>query len=121
MSTRVNTEIGGFEIHSMPSNTQVAICTSFYVREELRGQGNAYILHIKQLERLIDLGYDFAYCTVTGDNPAQSRAIAKAGWTLDHTFYNSRLGVTTQCWSINVHETRNKELADIMARELVEA
>jgi len=118
---RTNTEIGGFEIHSMPNNTQVAICTSFYVREELRGQGKAYMLHIKQLERLLEQGYDFAICTVTGNNPAQSRAIAKAGWTLDRVFYNSRLGEKSEFWSINIHELRNKELTDIMARELVEA
>lgn len=99
---RFNGLVGHYEIDSLPSQVQVAICHGFYVHEGLRGQGLAKQLHKDQIKNLIELGYDYAVCTVTGDNQAQSTAIAKAGWELMSEFYNTRKGEKTQVWHFNV-------------------
>jgi len=118
---RFGTDIGCFEIDTMPSQVQVAICHGFFLYEHKRGQGLAAVLHVQQLTRLIEQGYDFAICTVSGENPAQSRAIEKAGWTLVHTFYNARQSTQSQVWTVDLNAIRSQRIETIMARELVEA
>lgn len=99
---RFATQLGVFEIDSLPSQVQVAVCHGFYVHEQLRGKGHASALHVIQIKELRNLGYDYAICTVSGINPAQSKAIANAGWTLTNTFYNRRIGQKTEVWELDV-------------------
>lgn len=98
---------GCFEIDSLPSQVQVAVCHGFYVYEGLRGHGLAKTLHKQQISKLCELGYDYAMCTVTGDNPAQSKAIADAGWELMSEFKNTRKGDKTQVWHFDVQQYIN--------------
>jgi GNAT superfamily N-acetyltransferase len=89
---------GVYHIEPMPSQVQVAICHGFYVREELRGQGLAKRLHVQQIMDMELMGYDYALCTVTGDNVPQRKALEATGWTKLSEFRNSRVGQITQTW-----------------------
>lgn len=99
---RFSNEYGCFEIDSLPSQVQVAICHGFYVHEHKRGQGHAFTLHCLQIKELLNLGYNYAICTVSGINPAQSKSVLKAGWKLSQTFYNTRISQKTEVWTINL-------------------
>ncbi len=63
-----------FEIDSLPSQCQVAICHGFFVKPEARGQGLAHLAKMEQARLLKDLAYDYAICTVM-----QPGAEARAG------------------------------------------
>jgi GNAT superfamily N-acetyltransferase len=106
---RFSTDIGCFEIDSMPSQCQVAIAHGFFIHEHKRGQGLASVLHARQIKELRNLGYDYAICTVSGDNPAQSKAIKNAGWTLTNTFYNRRISKQTEVWELNIVALNRRE------------
>lgn len=56
--TRYATEHGAFEIDSLPSQCQVAICHGFYIKPDSRGQGKANELKQYQNEELNILGYN---------------------------------------------------------------
>lgn len=107
---RVTTDLGVFEIDSLPSQVQCAVSHGFFLHEQLRGKGLATQLHQQQIEKMIELGYDFAICTVSGVNPAQSKALKNAGWNLNDEFRNSRMGYQTQFWSIDL-QLKRLELA----------
>lgn len=109
-------DIGAFEIDSLPSQVQVAICHGFFVHEHKRGKGYAIALHAIQLKELRNLGYDYAIATVSGVNPAQSKAIANAGWTLTNTFYNRRIGQKTEVWEIDI-SSLNRRSTDLRVAE----
>ena len=101
---RFSTPFGHFEIDSLPSQVQVAVCHGFFIKEECRGKGLAHNLHQAQINKLIEDGYNFAICTVTGTNPAQSKALEQAGWHLSTTFYNSRTSNYTQFWQLDLSD-----------------
>jgi RimJ/RimL family protein N-acetyltransferase len=102
-------DIGVFEIDSLPSQVQVGVCHGFFVHEHKRGQGLASVLHARQIKELRDLGYDYAICTVSGENPAQSKAIKNAGWTLTNTFFNRRICQKTEVWELDIVALNRRE------------
>lgn len=114
---RFSSDIGVFEIESMPNQGQVAICFGFYVYELMRRQGFAKDLHEMQIIQLKKYGYDYAICTVAGDNPAQSRSIANAGWRMTNEFYNTRTGIKTQVWEIDLSTIKSTSLAKLAESE----
>jgi GNAT superfamily N-acetyltransferase len=89
---------GVYHIDEIPSQVQVAACHGFYVREGLRGQGLAKRLHVQQIMDMELLGYDYALCTVTGDNIPQRKALEATGWKKLDEFYNTRASQLTQIW-----------------------
>lgn len=96
--TRYSNHFGAFEIDSLPGQSQVAVCHSFVVPEDHRGQG--YSHQLKSLQAIdIDIQhYDFAICTVAAGNARQKRVLAKAGWTFLASFRNRRSSETTELW-----------------------
>lgn len=89
---------GVFEIDSLPSQPQLAVCHAFHVHEDRRGRGLSHELHKQQIHVLENQAYDYALCTVTGENQAQRKALAKAGWSLLDQFHNRKRGEVTQIW-----------------------
>lgn len=89
---------GAFEIDSLPGQSQVAVCHSFVVPEEHRGQGYGHQLKALQEVEIDILHYDFALCTVAAGNHRQKRILAKAGWTRLSAFRNRRSCETTELW-----------------------
>lgn len=78
--TRFATTYGAFEIESLPSQPQVAVCHAFFVRQNMRGQGHGHNLKAYQADALESLNYDYALCTCKGENAAQQKVLADAGW-----------------------------------------
>lgn len=95
---RYATAYGAFEIDSLPSQVQVAICHGFFVSPEHRGQGRAHEQKAEQNEALQALGYDFAICTVTRDNTRQKRALEGAGWKKLADFFSRRQDTLVELW-----------------------
>lgn len=95
---RHSNEDGSFEITSLPGQSQVAICHSFFVRTSRRGRGLGKGLKTTQNNVLRQLHYDFAICTVAEKNIAQKTILTHSGWRFMSSFYNTRLSETTEIW-----------------------
>lgn len=92
-----------FEIDSLPSQCQVAICHGFFVKPESRGQGLAHLAKMEQARLLKDLAYDYAICTVMASNQAQKRVLEKAGWAHLTEFYSARQDEQIEIWGKATH------------------
>ena len=90
--------LGAYEISSLPGQSQVAVTHGFVVPEGMRGQGNAHRLKEQQQRDLASQHYDFALCTVASGNTAQKRVLAKRGWKCMAMFRNRRSCETTELW-----------------------
>lgn len=100
--TRYANNAGSFHIEPAPSQPQLAHCHGFFIRHEMRRRGHGHILKEQQTRTLEQLGYDYAICTVDGQNQAQITILAQAGWRKLDDFYNSKTGGTTQLWGRNI-------------------
>lgn len=96
--TRFATKFGAFEIDSLPSQCQVAVCHGFYVKPEYRGKGLSHDLKMYQNTCVEDLGYDYAICTVAKANAAQKAVLAKAGWRSLAVFFSKRQNEHIEIW-----------------------
>lgn len=95
---RFATKVGAFEVHSLPSQCQVAICHGFYVKPKHRGCGAAHDLKMYQNTIVRQLGYDYAICTVAAANMAQKTVLTKAGWRKLDEFFSQRQNETIELW-----------------------
>lgn len=89
---------GAFEITSLPGQSQVAVCHSFFVEEHQRGRGHGKSLKNSQNKALRTLHYDFAICTVAECNAGQKRILEQAGWKKLSEFRNRRSSEVTELW-----------------------
>jgi len=92
-----------FEIDSLPSQCQVAICHGFFVTPTARGQGLAHLAKMEQARVLKDLAYDYAICTVVARNHAQKRVLEKAGWARLCEFYSARQDEQIEIWGTPIN------------------
>lgn len=106
---RFATEYGAFEIDSMPSQCQVALCHGFFVQPECRGKGYGHKLKQYQNEVLFSQGFDYAQCTVSANNAAQLRVLHRAGWRRIGSFHNRRLGGHTEVWGYQVKKESGEQ------------
>ena len=100
--TRYSTGYGCYEITPTPGQPQVAHCHGFFVRYDRRGQGLAHQLKADQNRQLKCEGYDFATCTVDGENHNQQKVLKKAGWHKISEFQNSKTGGVTLIYGYNI-------------------
>lgn len=96
-----------FEIDSLPSQCQVAICHGFFVAPTARGKGIAHQAKKAQAEILKGLAYDYAICTVMADNQAQKRVLEKAGWKRLDGFNSGRQDAQIELWGHHVEHGGN--------------
>jgi len=96
--TRFAAKDGAFEIDSLPSQCQVAICHGFYIKPDSRGQGAAHTLKQYQNDCIKDLGYNYAICTVVASNMAQKRVLTRQGWIKLTDFYSERQDEDVEIW-----------------------
>lgn len=104
--TRYATHYGSYEIDSVPGQPQIAHCHSLFVKREHRGQGRGYALKGHQMVTLVQLGYDYATCTIDASNGRQRAILEKTGWHLLQNITNSRTGGITQLWGWAVKESK---------------
>lgn len=93
-----------FEIDSLPSQPQVAICHGFFVAPASRGKGIAHQGKKAQAEILKGLAYDYAICTVLADNQAQKRVLERAGWECIAEFYSARQDAHVDIWGHEINQ-----------------
>lgn len=98
---RHSNHFGAFEIDSLPGQSQIAVCHSFVVPEDRRGQGHGHRLKSLQEIELDIQHYDYAVCTVAASNDRQKRILASAGWKKLDEFRNRRSAETTEIWARN--------------------
>lgn len=96
-----------FEIDSLPSQPQVAICHGFFVASAARGKGCAHQAKRAQEEILRGLAYDYALCTVMASNHAQKRVLEKAGWRYLDEFRSDRQDALVEIWGNEINHGGN--------------
>lgn len=96
--SRYSNAFGAFEIDSLPGQSQVAVCHSFVVPDDMRGKGHGHQLKSLQEIELDIQHYDLAICTVAAGNERQKRVLTKAGWQHLTSFRNRRSSETTELW-----------------------
>ena len=99
---RFSTPHGSYEIQSMPSQPQLALCHGFFVRVPMRGKGLANKLKQHQAQTLATLGYDYATCTVCSSNLTQKHVLQNAGWRMLASFNSSKTGEPVELWGCTV-------------------
>lgn len=102
---------GAYEIADMPGQPQLALCHSLFVVEHARGQGHGRALKQHQGQVLMQQHYDFALCTVAGNNARQQAVLRHAGWAPMAAFPNSRLGGETLIYGFDVAAARQRAVA----------
>lgn len=107
--TRYAVGPAAFEIDSLPSQCQVAICHGFFVAPEARGKGIAHQAKKAQAEILKGLAYDYAICTVMANNDAQKRVLEKAGWECIAEFYSARQDAQIEIWGYEINHGGNSQ------------
>lgn len=95
---RISTHHGACEIDSLPGQSQIAICHSFFIANFKRGNGKGHQLKFKQMKALYRAQYDYALCTVAGDNERQKHVLSKSRWKKLAEFANRRSGGVTEIW-----------------------
>jgi len=100
--TRFATEDGAFEIDSLPSQCQIAVCHGFYVNPAARKQGFGHVLKAEQTKVLRHLNYNFAICTVVSSNVAQKKILERSGWEFMRKFYSERQDEHVEVWGIEL-------------------
>ncbi len=95
---RIATKVGACQIDSLPGQSQIGICHSFFVEHGMRGAGEGHRLKKKQLKALYRARYDFALCTVAAGNFRQKAILEKQGWKKLADFWNSRSSEFTEIW-----------------------
>lgn len=108
--TRFSTPHGIYCIDPTPNQPQLAVCHSFFVPVSKRGQGVGRQLKLHQCQKLVDLHYDYAICTVRADNYAQIKILEKCGWSPLTDFQSSSTGVDTIVWGWKVSQHQLKEI-----------
>lgn len=99
---RFSTQHGSYEIQSMPSQPQLALCHGFFVLVPMRGKGLANKLKQHQAQTLATLGYDYATCTVCSSNLTQKHVLQNAGWRMLASFNSSKTGEPVELWGCTV-------------------
>ena len=102
--TRYAVGPAAFEIDSLPSQCQVAICHGFFVAPASRGKGVAHQAKKAQAEILKGLAYDYAIFTVVACNHAQKHVLEKAGWRCLDQFYSARQDTRIEIWGKEINE-----------------
>jgi L-amino acid N-acyltransferase YncA len=102
-SKRIATEYGAFEFESLPNQTQVAVTHSMFIEIDMRGQGLGRQLKRLQIQTLKSLKYDYALCTVDGQNEVQQTLLRSLGGEMLKQFSNSKTGGTTQIWGFDLN------------------
>ena len=105
--TRYSIREAAFEIDSLPSQPQVAICHGFFVASAARGKGYAHQAKRAQEEILRGLAYDYALCTVMASNHAQKRVLEKAGWRYLDEFHSDRQDALVEIWGHEINHGGN--------------
>lgn len=69
-----------------PGMPQVCVSHDAMMYIEHRKQGHGHAEHVKGIEKMKELSYDYALCFVRTDNVAQIKILEKANWKQIQSF-----------------------------------
>lgn len=96
---RFGTTRGAYELDSLPGSPQVVVSHAAFVHPSYRGEGHGKRDHAARVQKMRELGYDLALCTVVSDNHVQKHILEVNGWILLQKFYSSRSCHWVEVWS----------------------
>jgi hypothetical protein len=79
---------------------QIGISHSVFTKDKKKGFGK--LAHEKRLEKMKDLGYDYAMCTVVIGNDIQEHILKSFGWIVLDSFLSSKTGNTVNIYGKNL-------------------
>lgn len=90
--------VGTCQIDDLPGCSQIAVSHSVFVLPHLRRQGHGTNNHALRLERMKNLNYDAAVCTVASGNAIEKSHLTKFGWKFLYSFKSSKTGSVVELW-----------------------
>lgn len=78
------------EITTMPGCTQIGVSHGVFSR--VRGSGMAVEANHERCKAMVEMGYDYAVCTVDVSNTAQVKVLERNGWKFLSAFKSSKTG-----------------------------
>lgn len=96
---RFANEFGFCELNPFPGCGQIIVSNHAFIYPSARGKGLGTLNHEKRLQRMKDMGYDLALCTVRVGNVAQIRILKKMGWEKLIQFHNTETGHLVDLWA----------------------
>lgn len=73
-------EYGSYEINEFPGNRNLCISNAAFIKPECRGKGFGKKQHLERLQKMWELGYRVAICTVSESNQIEEYILKSFGW-----------------------------------------
>ena len=89
---RYGNEWGAYEITALPGSPRVAVSHGTFVYPKHRGKGFGKAEHVKRLEKIKELGYDYVICTVDLNNYREIKILSDNQWKKCDEFTSSSSG-----------------------------
>lgn len=81
-----------FELDSLPGCSQVVVSHGMFIGPKDRGQGFSKPEGFMRINRMQDLGWDYALCTVEALNTPQIKQLRENDWRYLDCFVSSKTG-----------------------------
>ena len=95
---RFSTKEGFYELNPFPGCNQVVISNHAFIAAEHRGMGLGKKQHTDRLEKIKELHYDYALCSVNASNRKEIHILNTNGWKLLDTFHNKETTNMVELW-----------------------
>lgn len=96
-------------LSSLEGCDQVCVSHSTFLIGD-KGKGSGSKAHRDRINKMLELGYDSAICTVVASNEAQNKIMDKFGWVKVHSFKSSKTGNTVQVYVLDLTKLRAKSI-----------
>ena len=96
--------VGFYEINAFPGNNQICVSNHAFILPQHRKLGYGDFFHKERLQKMRELGYNLALCTVKNDNHPQKKILCNNGWQRndESSFLNKETGNECELWSIQL-------------------
>ena len=101
---RFSNGYGVCEIDNLPGCSQLAVSHSVFVLPQYRGKGQGRNNHLLRLERMRDMKYDAAICTVNSTNLKEKKHLEEFGWKKLMEFKSRKTENTVELWGKTLNE-----------------
>jgi L-amino acid N-acyltransferase YncA len=95
---RFGNEQGHYELNPFPGCAQLVVSNHAFIKPDYREVGHGQKQHAERLDKMQELGYDYALCTIISTNSIQRHIAAKNGWRKLDQFTNSETNNTVEIW-----------------------
>ena len=95
---RFSDAYGFYELNPFPGCNQLIVSNHAVIYQDQRGKGYGQHQHIKRLEQIKLLGFDYVICTVNTNNAGEKHILKKFGWKMLDDFHNKETGNLVEIW-----------------------